>query len=394
MMAHIVRAAVLLALTFSTDAYAWSEQGHRAIAVIAEQYLRPAALEQISRMLAADTAAPGGLDFQAASNWAHLHSSREPGTPGRIDATLQWHYAAIQVARPNIPAACFGQKPLPKGQFASEGPAEDCIISKVDQFAAELADRSVPATERLLALKYLINLVGDIHQPLRVADEHSGFGTLVPVSANGMADGDLFTYWERGLVAKLVPDPVATGRRLKSGVSDFNARMWAAGPSHLWALEAHQVAVQEAFSRLGSTNFKGRFVLADEDIAAAEEAILVQLSRAGVRLAWMLNEALAPLPVAEVRIVAPKGSRPAGRTFAMAACSVCHVVAPDQIAPKEFTTAPDFAAIANTRGMNEDALRQFLFGPHPTMPGMSFSGYEANDVIAFILSLKTAAPRR
>lgn len=394
-MHFIARVAAILALTFSAEAYAWSEQGHRSIALVAEQYLRPAALEQVNRMLAADTTAPGGLDFQTASNWAHLYSGAEPaGARDRIDATLQWHYAAIQVARPNIPAACFGQKPLPRGRLASEGPAEDCIISKVDQFAAELADRALPAAERLLALKYLINLVGDIHQPLRVADEHSGFGTLVPVSANGMADGDLFMYWERGLVAKMGPDPFAIARRLKSGISDFNARMWAAGPPHLWALEAHQVAVQEAFGRLGSINFKGRFALRDEDLATAEEAISVQLSRAGVRLAWMLNEALAPLPVTQPRVVAPKGSGPAGRTFAMAACSVCHVVAPDQVAPKEFTTAPDFAAIANTRGMTEDALRQFLFGPHPTMPGMSFSGYEANDIIAFILSLKSPEPRR
>lgn len=391
-MHRLASAALAAALVFSANAaHAWSEQGHRMIALIAEQYLRPAALQQINRMLAADPAVPGGFDLQTASNWAHAQTGE---TPERRQATLQWHYAAIQVARPNIPAACFGQKPLPKGRLASEGPAEDCIIDKIDQFAAELADRSAPAAERLLALKYLLNLVGDIHQPLRVADEHSGFGTLVPVSANGMADGDLFSYWESGLVAKLGPDPVATAQRLKSRITDFNARMWAAGPPHLWALEAHQVAVQEAFLRLGSINFKGRFALRDEDIAAAEEAVSEQLRRAGVRLAWMLNEALAPQPVSGGSVAAPKGSGPAGRTYALAACSVCHVVAPDQVAPKEFTTAPDFATIANTRGMNEDALRQFLFGPHPTMPGMSFSGFEANDVIAFILSLRRPESRR
>lgn len=391
---RIAGVAAVLSLTFSANAQAWSEQGHRAIAFVAEQHLRPAALDQVNRMLAADISTSDGLDLQSAANWAHRYTESDQATTRqRYETTIQWHYANIQTARPNIPAACFGQKPLPKGVPASQGPAEDCIISKVDQFAAELADRALPAAERLLALKYLITLVGDMHQPLRVADEHDHHGTLVPVSAPAMPDGTLFDYWERDLVARLGSDPAVIAQAVKFGISASDARMWASGIPHLWALEAHQVAVQRAYGMLGPVNLKGRFSLSDEDVASAEEAITAQLGRAGVRLAYVLNEALAPLPTANARITPPVGSRAAGRTFAMQACSVCHVVAPDQLSPKEFTTAPDFEAIANTRGMSEDALREFLFGPHPTMPGLSLTGYQANDVIAFILSLKASSRR-
>ena len=44
--------------------------------------------------------------------------------------------------------------------------------------------------------------------------------------------------------------------------------------------------------------------------------------------------------------------------------------------------------ISKTSGISQDALREFLFGPHPTMPNMHLSQTQADDVIAYILSLR------
>lgn len=392
----LAAAAAIMALVIPATVNAWSEVGHQAIAFVAEQHLRPAALDQVNKMLAADIATSDGLDLQSAAGWADRYMQSDQAQGGeRYQATVRWHFADIQAARPNIPAACFGQKPLAQGTPASKGPAEDCIISKIEQFSAELSDRTTPAAERLLALKYLINLVADAHQPLRVADEHDDHGALVPVSAKGLPDGDLFSYWDRDLVARLGPGPAAIAQRLKARITASDARLWASGTPHLWVLEAHQLAVRDAFGSLGRINMKGRFEISEADLEIAAETISLQLSRAGVRLAYVLNEALAPLPVTAARIVAPAGNPAAGKAFVMPACSVCHMVAPNQVSPQEFTTAPDFAAIANTRGISEDALREFLFGPHPTMPSIALMGHQANDVIAYILALKTppAKPR-
>lgn len=80
-----------------------------------------------------------------------------------------------------------------------------------------------------------------------------------------------------------------------------------------------------------------------------------------------------------------------GRAFALEACTPCHVVAADQLSPRRFSVAPDFAAIANTSGMTESALHAFLSTPHPTMPNLILSQKEQDDVITYILSLKRAA---
>lgn len=181
-------------------AWAWSENGHRTISFIAERYLRPPALDEVNRLLATDIATSDGLDLISAAGWADRYRDT---TAARDEATFRWHFADIQVARPDIPKACFDQRPLPRGIPASEGPPEDCVITKIGQFAAELADRRLPPPERLLALKFLIHLIGDLHQPLHVTDEHDDHGRLIGVSAPNLPDGTLFSYWDDVLIARL-----------------------------------------------------------------------------------------------------------------------------------------------------------------------------------------------
>lgn len=83
------------------------------------------------------------------------------------------------------------------------------------------------------------------------------------------------------------------------------------------------------------------------------------------------------------------GDPQAGRAFALETCTPCHVVASDQLAPQRFATAPDFRAIANTKGMTGTSIAAFLRSPHPTMPNLILSPEETRDVIAYILSLRT-----
>jgi nuclease S1 len=58
-------------------------------------------------------------------------------------------------------------------------------VDKIDQFAAELANPATADPERLLALKFLLHFVGDLHQPLHAADDHDAGGTKELVMAEG-----------------------------------------------------------------------------------------------------------------------------------------------------------------------------------------------------------------
>jgi hypothetical protein len=50
------------------------------------------------------------------------------------------------------------------------------VVEKVEQFAAEVRNPATGALKRLLALKFLLHFVGDLHQPLHAADDHDAGG--------------------------------------------------------------------------------------------------------------------------------------------------------------------------------------------------------------------------
>ena len=81
------------------------------------------------------------------------------------------------------------------------------------------------------------------------------------------------------------------------------------------------------------------------------------------------------------------GDAKAGSAYAEQICAECHGVrAEARISPNE--RAPTFQAVANSRGMSEMALRAWFRTPHPSMPNLVIRDKEADDVIAYILSLK------
>jgi mono/diheme cytochrome c family protein len=381
-------AAVLMLSSLSAaprPALAWDDAGHKIVALIADHYMAPATRDKVHAMLASDPDTLTLHDIASEATWADKYAeSDKTGSKERYNQTRRWHFADIDAVRPNIPAACFGQKDLPAGVAASKGPAEDCVIDKVSQFTDELANPKTDPDERRIALKFLLNLVGDIHQPLRVANESNNFGMMIQVSASSVTPGDLFDYWDIAFVDALGPDPVKVADQLIAKITDDERLQWASAAPQLWALEAHQIGVDKAYGMLDTVDPKGMFALSDAAVTKAVGIEGTQLSRAGVRLAYILDTAFGaaapPLPAVA------QGDAAAGHDFAIATCAVCHSAAFDQPSPKAYTNAPDFGAIANTRGMTPAALHAFLYGPHPTMPALVLTEKQADDVIAYIVS--------
>ena len=77
----------------------------------------------------------------------------------------------------------------------------------------------------------------------------------------------------------------------------------------------------------------------------------------------------------------------AGLSLAQQVCSECHAVRTDaRVSPNP--KAPPFQMIAETRGMTEMALRVWFQTAHPSMPNLIIKDKQADDVIAYILSLR------
>jgi hypothetical protein len=278
-------------------AFAWGDEGHEIIALVAERFLDPAVRERIAAMLAADTDHLTAHDIASEATWADRYrDSDRRGSGQHYGQTYQWHFVDIELGDPNLDRACFGHPPLPAGTVASNGPAQACVVDKIEQFAAELADPRTDPEERLVALKFILHLVGDLHQPLHAADDHDAGGNRKRVTADGFRPGNLHHFWDTEWVRRLGDDPREIANALTAAVSDEQRQVWSRGTVSDWAMESFAVARKDAYGLLPEPSTRGFYVLDARYIEAAVRDVQAQLSRAGVRLAVVFNKVLGPGP--------------------------------------------------------------------------------------------------
>jgi hypothetical protein len=123
-------------------------------------------------------------------------------------------------------------------------------VDKIDQFAPELGNPATGAFEQLLALKFLLHFVGDLHQPLHAADDHDAGGNKKLVAAGGQHPGNLHRYWDVEFVERLGTDPRQVAANLIGQISEMQRQEWSRGTPDDWAMEAFALARDDAYELL------------------------------------------------------------------------------------------------------------------------------------------------
>lgn len=283
---HMTWVAIIGTLGFPTAALAWGGEGHEIVAALARGYLTPQVREKVDQMLATDQDTLTAHDMLSESNWADRYRSEHKETG-------EWHYVDIELDHPDLKEACFGF-PV-SDSVASQGPAHDCVVNKVSEFTRELASPATPAGERLLALKFLLHFVGDMHQPLHDVDNHDKGGNCVLLSLGGPRQVNLHSYWDTVVVQGLGDDSRAVAETLAHRITPENKADWEKGDPASWALEGFRVAQSVVYtigSKPGCASDPTPIGLPPGYDTTAREVAAVQLEKAGVRLATILNRAL------------------------------------------------------------------------------------------------------
>lgn len=271
-------------------AAAWGDEGHAVVALVAQSFLEPAVRKQVDALLAADTDNLAAHDIASAATWADRY--REANIDGSRARTRQWHFTDIEITAPDLDQACFSHPALPPGAVASNGPAADCVVDKIEQFAAELANPRTDPEEQIVALKFLLHFVGDLHQPLHSSDDRDRGGNDKKVSADTMNAGTLHHYWDTEFVGLLETDAKSIAADLLKRISKEQVQKWQSGKPSDWAIETFYVAKADAYGPLPSPWPGGTYRLRDDYVTKATDDIAAQLSKAGARLAFVLNTAL------------------------------------------------------------------------------------------------------
>ncbi|MBV9510632.1 MAG: S1/P1 Nuclease [Caulobacteraceae bacterium] len=282
--------AVLIALGLGVGgpAFAWGDLGHEVTALIAYRHLTPAARAKLDVLLASDPDPLTAPDFASRATWAdkYREGHRE---------TAAWHFVDIEIDHPDLAAACFGFPALPAGVPASAGPARDCVVDKIEEFETELGAPSTSQAERLLALKFLIHFVGDLHQPLHAADHEDRGGNCIGLAPapDGRA-ANLHAWWDTGVVETLGGSAQAIAARLEAQISPAEVRAWSQGGPRQWAMDTFRVGARDAYALRSwpTCGEHGAVALSAAYQATAQRDAAIQLEKAGVRTAALLNRAL------------------------------------------------------------------------------------------------------
>jgi nuclease S1 len=265
--------AALAALPGSTPAPAalWYDLGHRVVADIAERRLTPEAARAVRNIL-------GGQRLSDASVWA--------------DNIKQYRHDADPLHYVNIPlgaTAYDAKRDCPHGK---------CIIAAIASDRQVLANPAASMLDRAEALRFLIHFIGDLHQPLHVADngDRGGNRRVVYLEGDSM---NLHQVWDGELFNRYGLSEETYLAELQREMDTMDLAALERGTVVDWAMEGHRVAIQHAYrvpagGRLGVAYVEANRPIVDHALIAA-----------GVRLAKVLNEALAgyrpsPQPAADL----------------------------------------------------------------------------------------------
>jgi S1/P1 Nuclease len=275
-------------------AHAWGDEGHQIVALIAQHYLEARVQLRVQALLATDDSGlVSDRSMASEATWADRYRDADrDGSRRQYEQTRQWHYVDIELDAPSLDRACFDHPGLPPATPAAAGAAADCVVDKIEQFGAELRDPGTSPDERRLALQFLLHLIGDLHQPLHASDDRDQGGNLKRVSARGMSAGNLHHYWDTEFVRRLGEDPQSVSQRLLARISASDIEAWRRGGPADWARESFSLARSVGYDALPRADERGHYRLSAGYVRDAIDAVQLQLSRAGVRLAMLLNRGL------------------------------------------------------------------------------------------------------
>ncbi len=254
------RVPVFLLFLSPIPALAWAPEGHQIVAAIALSELPPAARAQIAVLL-------GGENVMVLeSSWADEIRQQRP-------ETTAWHFVNIEIGSRGYDAA-------------RDCPGDDCVVAQIARDARILKDPRAGKPAKAEALRFLIHFVADVHQPLHTADRQDRGGNNVMVRLGGKRLS-LHQVWDQDVVVALGNDSGRVAAEIDGGLSpQQKAQMRGAGPVD-WANESFHLGEREIYAHLPQ---RGTIRL-PEDYAKRESGVVrLQLARAGVRLAAMLNQ--------------------------------------------------------------------------------------------------------
>lgn len=239
--------------------FSWGKLGHRIVGQIADSYLTKQAKKEIYRILGTESIA-------MTSNWPDFIKS-DPSY-SYLD---NWHYINFKQGLSETEI---------KNYLASDTATD--AYSKINWLVAQLKAKDLEQQNKLMYLRLLIHIVGDIHQPLHTGrpEDRGGNGIRLTWFNNPY---NLHQVWDDRLIdlQELSYTEYATAI---NHTTKEQRQQWQAEPLSEWIWQSYQLA-EKIYADVKPDD-KLSYLYNFKNIGTVNQ----QLLKGGVHLAGLLNE--------------------------------------------------------------------------------------------------------
>jgi S1/P1 Nuclease len=244
---------LVLACFIGFNSFGWGVTGHRVTGWIAEYFLSAKAKKKVSAILNNESLA-------MVSTW--MDEIRSDST---YNHTGDWHWVTIET-----------------GKTYDESPKNlnGDVIMALERIIADLKSHKLDRNKEIEALKMLVHLVGDIHQPLHVGCCDDQGGNKVKVKWF-RGESNLHRVWD----SEMIDDTKLSFTELAQSLGKPDKTMvaqWQKASVRDWAYESMTYRKEVYDIKDGNLSYRYGYL----HFASAKQRML----QAGVRLAGILNQ--------------------------------------------------------------------------------------------------------
>lgn len=257
-MKHFIITVAMLGASIA--AFGWGQKGHDTVAFIAENHLTETTRAAIDSI----------LDGKSPVYWANWldNASHTP----EYAYTKTWHYKNVDADR------TYDDMPA--------NPAGDAVTA-IKQQIEKLSDPATSKVEAALALKILIHVTGDMHQPMHMGHATDLGGNRVKLKCFNR-DKNLHGIWDTDLLESAHRWSYTEWQQQLDRLNDVDEALTVQGSVDDWARETMEI------TRRCYDFFQPGINVSYNQIAYWAPTIEQQLLRGGLRLAHLLNTIYDP----------------------------------------------------------------------------------------------------
>jgi hypothetical protein len=236
------------------QAFGWGQNGHRVVGFVAQEHLNRKASKKLSQILDCNSLAQVSVwmdDIKSDDRYNHTHD---------------WHWVTV---------------PEGKEYAATDKNPNGDLLMKINELIAALKKGGLSKEQEQEHIKYLVHLVGDLHQPLHVGKEGDTGGNAIKVKWFG-GNSNLHRVWDSEMIeSKDLGFTEIASFMCKPGKAQLKA--WQSSSVEDWAAES--MALRPQVYDLPE-NMKLGYEYMYKNYGTVE----LRLQQAGIRLAKLLNE--------------------------------------------------------------------------------------------------------